>query len=351
MFITSLHLKQFRCFSQLNLSFEKRAILIEGLNGTGKTSLLEALHYACYLRSFRTHVPAELIERESDSFFVKLMVGNELESHDIQVGFSKKKRIVKVNQKQIASYKDLLGLYRVITLTEDDLDLIKEGPELRRVFIDQAVLMHVPEYTLQLKKLRHTVDSRNALIKSGKNTGESYELWTERLSEISSAVRAKRIEMLDRLVKEVDLLIAQFFGAQFTITCEYIPKLGEDSDQFRIRELALGRTLLGAHLDDFSIDFKQHKSRIFASRGQQKLIIMLFKIAQVRLLGSLEAVAPIFLLDDFITDLDEPRALQLVSVLKSLDCQLLVTAPASISPLYRALEQLDYQRISINTPL
>lgn len=348
MFITSVLIKQFRCFSQLTLSFEKRAILIEGLNGTGKTSLLEALHYACYLRSFRTHVPAELIEREADSFFVKLMVGDGIETHDIQVGFSKRKRVVKVNQKQIGSYKDLLGLYRVITLTEDDLDLIKDGPEIRRIFIDQAVLMHTPDYNLLLKKLRHTVDSRNALIKSGKMSGDSYQLWTERLDEISNEIRLKRIEMMNRLVSEVDLLITEFFGSQFTISCAYSPKNREDSDNFRIRELALGRTLYGAHLDDFSIDFKQHKSRIYASRGQQKLIIMLFKIAQVRLLGSLESVSPIFLLDDFITDLDEPRALQLVSVLKSLECQLLVTAPASISPLYRALEQLDYQRISIS---
>ena len=106
------------------------------------------MHYLCYLRSFRTHLPQELVQFGQDNFFIKARLenGNAADGYDLQVGFSNKKRLVKVNNKSIASYKELLDYYRIVTITEDDLGLIKDGPEERRLFIDQAIMLADPEF-------------------------------------------------------------------------------------------------------------------------------------------------------------------------------------------------------------
>src|SRR5579872_1217840 len=142
-FIKRVVLKNFRCFKNYVLDLHERVILLEGANGVGKTSFLEALYYACYLRSFRSHSPKELVTFGQNGFFMQIEVANNLYNHeffhDIQIGFSQTKKLVKVDQKTISSYKELMRIYRVISLTEDDLELIKGSPQVRRTFMDQAL--------------------------------------------------------------------------------------------------------------------------------------------------------------------------------------------------------------------
>ncbi|HSW73657.1 MAG TPA: AAA family ATPase, partial [Candidatus Limnocylindria bacterium] len=133
--LTQLYLKNFRCFADKTITFESPLVLIEGNNGSGKTSLLEALHYLCYLRSFRTHSPRDLLFFGHETFFIKALCeqsGTVAQNHEIQVGFSHKKRLVKIDQRAVSSYKELMDYYRIVTLTEDDVVLIQGGPDVRR---------------------------------------------------------------------------------------------------------------------------------------------------------------------------------------------------------------------------
>lgn len=359
--IKQVLLKNFRCFEHLSLPINNQYVLIEGLNGKGKTSLLEALHYACYLRSFRTYSPQELTRMGQDAFFIKIDVAPEHEmlgSHEIQVGFFGKRRTVKINQKQIVSYKELLEYYRIITLTEDDLSLIKEGPEVRRAFIDQYVLIDNPDYVHVLKKLQYTVDNRTILLKKGISQ-ESYDFWTEQLWSVSKQIQHMRAAALHELEQQVSLLIKEYFQDELHIECRYQYKKGLDKqttfDQLMSSypslmadEMHQKRSLFGAHLDDFLMLFQQQKSRIFASRGQQKLIVMLMKIAQIQLLMAKSKLKPIFLLDDFMTDFDPDRGKTIINLLKILDCQLIFTAPARTSWFYECLNGLSIQYINIS---
>jgi len=357
MHITGIQLKNFRCFKEFNITFDRPVILLEGANGTGKTSVLEALHYACYLRSFRTHSPQELTYFDQNSFFVKITLADQdLQQHEIKIGFSGKKRAVKINQKNIVSYKELMDYYRIVTLTEDDLSLIKEGPEQRRMFIDQVIMLYDADFALLIKKLRYTVDSRNALFRQS-NSQEYYDFWSRELWDVSHAIRQKRTVALAELEKEVQELLATHFPQDILISFAYQEKKGGNESSFEDfldnqpllyqSELHMGRSLFGAHLDDFAIHFKQQRSRAFASRGQQKLIVLLLKIAQIKNLLARKAVRPILLLDDFMTDLDEDRSNQLIDVLKNLNCQLIFTCPINNSSLLQKLESLNFQRLIV----
>ncbi len=345
--ITHVHIKNFRCFQSLDLPFGTNIIVIEGVNGTGKTSLLEALHYLCYLRSFRTHSPQELVQFGQDNFFIRARLetsNNAADGYDLQVGFSNKKRLVKVNNKSIASYKELLDYYRIVTITEDDLGLIKDGPEERRLFIDQAIMLENPEFVGLSKRCKDIVDNRNALLKRGASA-ESYQLWTEQLWNITQQITCARIEMLTRLEKEMSALIGHYFSDEFTIGLTYTSKktvhgsyqeFTEKHSHLYYDEQRFGRSLFGAHLDDFMIQFKDAKSKNYASRGQQKLIVLLLKIAQVRLL-MIGKGAVILLLDDFMTDFDHGKAQTLLTVLSELAIQLIFTIPTPEGFLQRAL--------------
>jgi DNA replication and repair protein RecF len=331
---------------------------VEGPNGSGKTSLLEALHYLCYLRSFRTHTPRDLVNLEASSFFIKAqLIDKTGNTTDIQIGFSGKKRLVKVNQKPVQSFKELMDYYRVITITEDDLTLIKGSPDVRRSFLDQSMVLFDPESIVQLRTFKAVVEQRNSLLGSNPSS-TSIGVWTKQLWEQSRNLQRKRKEMLERLEGQVNELLLLYFSQKEGVTVQlvYTPKnddLGDSFEQFLQKssgvfeeEFRLRRSLFGAHLDDFSIIFCQKKSKVYASRGQQKLLTVLLKIAQMKELVVL-AGPSIFLLDDFLTDFDETTAKTLISLLISLKSQLIFTCPVQGGVLDQELTRLGAHKAKL----
>jgi len=333
--LQQLQIKHFRCFSSQEFTIQAPLVLIEGLNGSGKSSLLEALHYLCYLRSFRTAIPRELLHFGHDTFFLKAVVALEGHAHEIQVGFSGKKRLVKIDNKTVNSYKDLLHYYRVITVTEDDLALIHGGPQERRSFIDQAVLLNSPDVAPLLRSLRHTIESRNRALQSGIRDADYHTVLSEQLWELSSQVQQLRIAALAQIEQIARELLGLYEG-EITITCHYAPKHASSSyadfsaefPQLLEQELRYGRCLFGAHLDDIVINIKDKKSKQYASRGQQKLVVLLLKIAQIKQLLANQGPV-LFLLDDFMTDFDQVRAERILTMLTGLPIQLIFTVPTS----------------------
>ncbi len=178
--LKKLHLKHFRCFDKATFDLDGKVVFVNGSNGTGKSSLLEALHYLCYLRSFRATSTRDLIQFGQDGFFarVEFVSGTPFIEHDLQVGFENKKRSVKLNKKAINSFKELMDHYRIVTLTEDDMAIIKGGPDVRRHFIDQAVLLSDQQYATQVRRFKQVLENRNSLLQSRRCTKDSCELWT-----------------------------------------------------------------------------------------------------------------------------------------------------------------------------
>jgi DNA replication and repair protein RecF len=357
--LSYLQLKNFRCFGQLQLTFESPYVLLTGANGVGKTSILEALHYMCYLRSFRTHSPRELITAGSTEFFVKIQlnISASATSHAIQVGFSHNKRLVKIDQKPVVSYKELMTYYRIVSITESDLALVQDGPYSRRLFLDQTLLFLDEEYAQMLKTYRRIVDQRNALLQQHSPHQESYVILTQQLWHASVQIDQRRRMLLDQLIVLVNrrgtAFIDQFSPLQFV----YCPRalLMASFDEFYQKykrlfeqEQRFGRTLFGPHLDDVTILFGQQSSRIFASRGQQKLIVLLIKMAQLELLSA-RGIAAICILDDFMTDFDEKYSLSLLDALRQLGTQLIFTNPLSKSLLADRLQMLGAQVIKLTT--
>lgn len=361
MFITQLDLTNFRCFTHKRIDFENKVILIEGANGSGKTSLLEALHYACYLRSFRTHSPRELLAFGSDTFAVKVMFDVEHHysslTHQLHVGYTSKKRLVKLNEKALSSYKELMDHFRSVTITEDDLAIIKAGPEIRRDFLDQAIVLYNPEYLQLLKEYKIVIENRNKLLQAERISEALYHVWSEQLWAKSCLIQDHRRELLHLLQQEVNSLLSVYFSYELRIECTYQPKLNpcsswqhmiQEKKNLFEQEKRFRRSLFGAHLDDVIITFQGAASRMFASRGQQKLIVLLIKIAQLQVLDRKKGAA-LFLLDDFITDFDEQRSHIALTAIAGLKSQCIFTIPVKSSHATAAFGAMNAQIIDIST--
>ena len=356
--VTSLELKNFRCFAQRTIEFDSPLVLIEGSNGSGKTSILEALHYLCYVRSFRTHLPGTLVRQGDNSFFLKATFteNDSLLAHELQIGLCGKRRSVKLNQRPVASYKELMDHYRVVTLTEDDLGFIKGGPDGRRSFIDQAIMLQSCSYAKLVLEARKIVDQRTSLLQRGKYSAELYRLWTLQLWEKTKQIQLMRKEMLAAFEKSINKMLADIFGQSPGFSLRYAPKKNADfasGEEFIERyptlehdEQMYGYSLFGPHLDDIHILLQEAASRLFASRGQQKLLVLLLKIAHMLELKKQKGKA-ILLIDDFMTDFDSERAEKCLSLLTALDCQLIFTSPVGFGALSEHIVRLGGKRVCL----
>lgn len=360
MLITSVALKNFRCFTTHEVMVTKPLVLIEGPNGSGKTSLLEALYYACHLRSFKTRSTRELLQFQTNAFSIKLQLesSDPKEAYQVTVGYSPAKRLIKINGSPVKSYKELVSIYRVIAMTDDDFLLIKGGPEVRRSFLDQAITLVNPDYPVLLRRYLSILEQRNALLTANRVTYDSYQLWTDQLVECTVLIREKRQELLANLENKVNHLIELYFGNRSgtptDINLVYKPKEMPQATSASMLKLetTARRTLFGAHLDDYATLFSQKKSlndhaqssRFYASRGQQKLLSILLKIAQP---ATQNPQACVFLLDDIVSDLDKERLTRLFTLLTSYKTQIIMTCPLTHASLQEICNAYDYESISM----
>lgn len=334
--LEKIELRNFRCFKKQSFDLASKVIVVCGRNGTGKTTLIEAIHYLCYLKSFRSRLPQELALFDTDDFFIKGLVRQEnQEEHTIQVGFAHKKKLAKIDQRVISSYKELFSFYQAVTLTIDDLDLIQGAPAGRRNFIDQLILLRQHDYIDTLRRLKQVLQQRNALLQ--KPFDQSlYMIWTKQLWDISIEIQNQRIAALEGLKEVVGKLLVDFFDKSYTLDIRYEYKHMQPGETFELfiqrkqsmvtYEALSKRSDFGAHLDDFTLQFCKKKLKSFGSRGQQKLLVLLTKVAQIIDLQD-KGIYPIFLLDDFMTDFDQDRMQEIIALLLGLKCQLIITAP------------------------
>lgn len=330
--IRTANVRNFRCFNNETFDLSAPVVVISGENGSGKTSLLEALFYATGLRSFKTRSPRDCIRWGADSYLLAVAGASttentkEPEPWDLRVCVTRAgERTVKINGAAIDAWHEVTAQCRAIAISEEDLALVGGAPDDRRRFLDHAISLEDADYLRKLVLLKRVVRQKNALLTSGRCTIDACASWTTQLDELSAQIRATRKIFLEKLQETMLTLATEHQIAQ-RAAIELVYR-GEkervcDGELFA-RECAMRRTLSGAHLDDIFIAFNGQPARQFASRGQQKLIAFLLKAGVISLLSK----PALILVDDFMTDFDEKNAATLLTLAQKLGGQLMVTAP------------------------
>jgi DNA replication and repair protein RecF len=333
--VEKISCKNFRCFEKRDFEFSSPLVLITGNNGVGKTTLLEALYFPAFTRSFKTTVPKEIATFNHSNFFLKLDF-NSIDT--LQVGFSEAKKRIRFNNSLISNHQQLASIYQAVALTQDDLGIIQESPDNRRTFLDQILCQVYPETVSLFQRFRVALSKKTEWLITRKSYDKVlYELLSEDLNRYSQAIKEHR----EKLLVEIEQLIVPFqnclFSPKTIFKFSYKEKL-INREKLIDRELLQARVLQGAHLDDCEITINDINIRLFGSRGQQKSALFILKIAHLLLLLKTNTTSKkLFIVDDFLTDLDEETATFFLNFLLTLDVQFFFTIPIIYDKLPKVL--------------
>lgn len=301
--------------------------VIYGDNAQGKTNLLEAVWLFTGGRSFRGAKDQELIAFSEPSGAC-LMLDFEAEEREqtakITIDGTLKKRAAQLNGVNQPAASALIGKFCAVVFSPDHLSLIKEGPSMRRKFIDAALCQKKPAYAKLLNQYSRTLAQRNTLLKDisfHSELLETLEIWDEKLSRLGAAITIERKRYIERLSQAAGEIYDGISKGKEQFTACYdsvLVKSGLDEAGYgeflcsllkngRKEDLNTGFTTKGPHRDDLSVRIQEKSAREYGSQGQQRSCVLALKLAEAALLAEALGEKPVILLDDVMSELDASR--------------------------------------------
>jgi len=328
--LTSLSVQYVRRLAQVSLKPARRQNLICGDNGSGKTSVLEAIHYLATARSFRTSRAGEVITHGHDA----LTVAGEFTAGDgtpYRVGVEKTRGAtrLKLNGENLNVASKIARLIPVLTFNTESYLLLNGGPSNRRALLDR-LLFHVEQDYLEVLKTYHRcLKQRNALLRARSSSGQIGS-WDEQLAEAANRIDGWRSECVNRVNACLgDSPLSESIGElsfQYRRGWQAETPLITLLEKNRSRDMESGNTMAGPHRAELRIDIGGATAKSIVSRGQGKLIIGAIVSAQARYLGRYAEERPILLIDDLASELDREARRKAVESLLSTDAQCFFTA-------------------------
>lgn len=324
MIISELEVGNFRCHEKFRISFSPDKTLIYGLNGSGKTSLIEAIYLLLRGKSFRGY-DDDILKSECDWFKANLKIkdtfSGKIESREVRFKTEPiKTKQFKINQKthqRIPKNKKI----PVVLFQPDDLNLINGSPSRRRQFFDELVSQLKPEQSVFLSRYERALRQRNNLIKNNPNINQDDLFsWNIILSNYGAKIIQNRLEIIELIQQRINQVYQQITGVKDNVLIKYSQKY---SDLNQIQSILFNKlnqednlllgTLIGPHRDDFLIKFNQSKANQHTSRGENRSIILSLKIIEANLIREKYNQSPVILLDDVLSELDKKRRDYLLS--------------------------------------
>jgi DNA replication and repair protein RecF len=313
--LNSIELYQFRSYQQQRFTFEPAGNLIIGANGSGKTNLLEAIAYTSMGKSIRFHQDKELIKNSEEQFSVLAMYETDLKlALKIQLVYDASRKILKINDEIKRQLSTLFADVKVIYCAPDDIGLVNGSPRQRRQYFDLAISQVYPEYIGILRDFLHIVEQRNKLLKSEFQLNEK-KSWDRRFAQSLVALYPYRKKYLGMLNDELGGSFRNISENTRDLRLTYVPvlrramelsvdELMAQIEQYESREKLWQRSLIGAHLDDYSFRMGEFGMRAYASQGQKRIAVVIMKMIQAQLIESNTGIKPILLFDDVFAELD-----------------------------------------------
>tara|TARA_Y100001970_G_scaffold52696_1_gene66680 strand:- start:890 stop:1981 length:1092 start_codon:yes stop_codon:yes gene_type:complete len=317
----------FRNHEKTNMSFSPGITIIWGENGSGKTSILEAIHSLSIGSSFRTNNKKELIKEGSNNFLIEGFFKSK-KGVKKTVFFSqdtKGNKKIKINKKEISKRKDLLGLINVVVFSPEEETITKSGPKDRRRFFDRVFSIVSKKYLEDLLKYNSILQHRNAILKIGlkKDLNKQLEVWNEQFAEKAEELWKKRKKLLTEFLKVFKETVKKL---DLGITCDIIydkKKIRKEEiliglEKNKKTDLILGFTSSGPHRDDFLLMWGGRSIRKHGSQGEHKMYLALLKTAELLFISRKTNKNPVFLIDDIFSSLDVDRSKRLLRFIEKL---------------------------------
>lgn len=329
--LKKLQIKNFRNLQDVELTPVSGINVIYGENASGKTSILESIYYLSHLRSFRSKNINDIIQRDKDALqLVSRITTKDQNEIPLGVSRSKDKLVVRANKEPVKRVADVASLFPVISIHPDSYLLITGGPSERRSYIDWGVFHVEHSFFNAWQRFRVALNQRNAALKS-RQESSFCKLWDKELAQSAEIIDTSRHSYMNNLMPELQLLVNQFFPDQ-VIEFEYKRGWPDDEtleDLLRVnleKDKFKGFTYYGPHRSDLVIKVDGYSAQNGISRGQQKCLVALLKLAQAIHYSKCSNLDCVLLYDDLPAELDATRKEQVLSVLADMKVQLFLTS-------------------------
>lgn len=327
MFLKKISLFNYKNFSEATFEFDTKINCFVGKNGIGKTNILDAIYHLANGKSYFNPLAVQNI-KHNEEFFV---VDGEFEKNDRseQIVCSLKKgqkKILKRNGKLYEKFSDHIGFIPLVIISPADRDLITEGSETRRKFIDSVISQLDSHYLQQLIQYQKTVAQRNALLKyfalNHVFEKDTLIIYNEQLNELGQSIFEKRKDFLEKFIPIFNNYYKEISNGSETVQLVYQSDLSEKNtlallEENLSKDRALQYTSVGVHKDDLSFEIDNHPIKKFGSQGQQKSFLIALKLAQFDFVKKQSGEKPILLFDDIFDKLDEFRVAKIVSMVNN----------------------------------
>jgi DNA replication and repair protein RecF len=332
--LDKVQITQFRNLTSVSFSPSPSLTVIVGANGSGKSSLIEALYYLGFGRSFRTNKHSAVIQNEKDNFSVFASCKDEL-GEALKLGFQRNRNdsfTCSINGEHSNKLSDLVSLVPLQLFTPQSTDLIIGSPSERRRFCDWG-LFHV-EHDFQTLANQYTkfLKHRNALLKQQASlTAPQNTYWEEKFAELGESLTSIRVSYIDKLTP-LFKVYAEEFLPNFNVELSYYKgwekdvSLSESLVKKREYDGKIGHTSSGPHKADLRLKVNGVNAQELLSRGQLRMAVAALQMSQTKLFNSATQRKSIFLLDDVGAELDADKREQFIDGLLKMDTQVFVTA-------------------------
>ncbi|WP_413113691.1 DNA replication/repair protein RecF [Thaumasiovibrio sp. DFM-14] len=339
MFLERLIIKDFRNLADCDLTLSRSFNYLIGTNGSGKTSLLEAVHFLGHGRSFRSHLTKRVIRYEQPALFVHGRIA-AADTTVLPVGISKSRdgeTDVKIAGQANQKLAQLAQVLPMQLITPEGFELLTGGPKFRRAFIDWGVFHLHPEFYTAWSRLKRLTRQRNAQLKRARSYRD-VAYWDNELAMLCEQIDVWRQAYVSAISVKA-LQICQDFLPEFDIRLSYYRGWDKASDYRQLladnfeRDSQLGYTVSGAHKADLRLKIGTIPVEDVLSRGQLKLMVCALRLAQGIHLTEQTGKQCLYLIDDFASELDSEKRGLLARCLSQTDAQVFISAinPAQIA--------------------
>ena len=307
MFARDLSVAHYRSFDNYRLALDEGVTILAGPNAAGKTNLIEALQLLTSGASFRHPTAAELVHDGVGSCKVELRLEGDGRVLDMGLSAEDGKRSFSRNGKR-CSAAGVRGVLPSVLFCPDHLDMVKRGASVRRAALDDFGMQLSARYADLASTYGRCVTQRNALLKEAWCCREMLGAWNDSIARAGAALLVHRLALLDRLAGHVRTAYGQVASGE-AANVSYASTLG-DLPQVDDREELKGwayERMLGPHRDEIEFAVAGRSARSFASQGQQRTLVLAWKVAEVAVARDVLGTAPLLLLDDVMSELDGER--------------------------------------------
>lgn len=323
MLINKIKLSNFRNYENQEILFGKDINVFYGDNAQGKTNIIESIFMAAFGKSFRTNKDKEIIQNGKDYTKLELFFEDSNRENKIEIRISNSNgKEVYVNGVKLNKLSELLGKINVVLFSPDDITILKDGPAVRRRFLDMLIGQIRQNYIYNLNQYLRILEERNNYLKDNKLTEGLLQIYDEKLTEYAEIVYNYRRDYINKIKNYINDVHSKITDNNEILKIEYKSDF-ENKEQFanllkksRNNDLFKGYTTKGIHRDDFSLFINDKDISIYGSQGQNRTAVLSLKLCELNIIRDEIGESPVLLLDDFMSELDEKRRL---NFLKNID--------------------------------